>query len=80
VCGRACDNVPCECTFTQHVELAPGATAVNVTATLTNNRSDHTDYGQPGGVGVRGRGGGGDSSCALWRDLGSHAQAGMRRS
>lgn len=45
---RACNNVPCECTFFQHVSLAPGATAVNVSATIVIDRSDHTDYGGHG--------------------------------
>ena len=44
----ACDNVPCECTFTTNVTLAPDAAVVNVEATLNNNRSDTTDYGAKG--------------------------------
>lgn len=38
----ACHNVSCECTFEQHLYL--DGTAVNVTATLHNARSDTTAY------------------------------------
>merc|ERR1711871_4906 len=41
----ACNNVPCECEFEQHMSLGgPAGTGLRVDATLHNHRSDHTSY------------------------------------
>eukprot|EP01006_Ploeotia_vitrea_P007984 TRINITY_DN18765_c0_g1_i1.p1 TRINITY_DN18765_c0_g1~~TRINITY_DN18765_c0_g1_i1.p1 ORF type:complete len:306 (-),score=24.81 TRINITY_DN18765_c0_g1_i1:57-974(-) len=42
----ACDYVPCDCLFEFKLEL--NGTGVHVKAILTNNRTDHTNYGPYG--------------------------------